>query len=78
MWFKSYDHFHLPLTDGRADGRTYSDYSADPRVVQFNLKVFNIRYHRKNCTETQDMNFINLLVKYFLFTNKRLKDVTFY
>ena len=32
-WFKSYKHFHLLLTDGRTD--SHSDYSADPRVVQF-------------------------------------------
>ena len=28
MWFKSYEHFHLLLTDSN------SDFCADPRVVQ--------------------------------------------
>ena len=38
MQFKNYEHFHKLLTDGRTD--SYSDYSADPRVVKFSLGLY--------------------------------------
>ena len=37
MWFKSYEHFHKLLMDGRAD--THSDYSAEHMAKLPSLKV---------------------------------------
>ena len=55
MCFKSYEHFHYLLTDGRTD--SHSDYKTDPRVVQLvSITRKYCNYIYSNIKDTSDFH----------------------